>query len=267
MGDWPENDVSTASLASNATSLTVADSSIYTPNWLIQMGSEAMQVRSISNATTVVLLRGARGTTAASYANTSTVLINPRFLDVQYLDALNAGINACYPLLYQSVVDESISTTDSTYEYTIPNLNSVPILSLSKLQFKEAGDLAFREFRSWNLYRGTTPKIKLRRPLPIGVLRIIGFSPLPNLTSTADSLSALFPVYAEDALTLFAAQFLLASGEAQRVRMDTGIRDDRESANRVGGSMSASTSIYQRFLARVSQSAMPPMPRHSMSIL
>lgn len=267
LGDWPENDATTASLSSSTTTLTVTDSSIYTPNWIVQVGTEGMQVRATPSGTTVTVFRGARGTTAASHASGDSVLVNPRYLDQEYLDALNAGINACYPMLYQPVIDESLTASDSVYEYTIPSVNGAPILHLSKLQFKATGDLSFREFKSWSTLTGTTPKIKLRRPLPPGVLRVYGFSPLPPLASLTDSLNTLFPVYAEDALTLFAAQYLLASGEATRVRQDTGIRDDRESANRLGGSMAASTGIYQRFLARISQSAMPPMPKHVVNVL
>ena len=254
-------------MSSSTTTLTVADSTLYTKNWIVQVDTEAMQVRATPTATTVTVFRGARGSTAATHASGATVLIKPAFIDIEYLDALNAGINATFPWIYQPVVDESITTDPSTYEYEIPDLNSVPIPYLSRLQFQESSDLAFRDFDAWTVLRGATPKIKLRRPLPDGTLRIYGFGPIPQLSGTSDSLSALYPAHAEDALVMFAGQYLLASGEARRVRDDIGIRDDRENANRTGSSISASNLILQRFQRRLMDAGLPPMPKHITSVL
>lgn len=266
LGDWPENDALTASTTSSSTTLTVADATIYSAGWLIQVDTESMQVRS-GSGTTVTVLRGARGSTAASHASGATVLIRPRFLDVDVLDALNAAIDATFPWLYQPVVDESITTSSGTYEYDVPNLNSVPIPYLSELQFQESGDVAFRPFKSWTVLRGSTPKIRLRRDLPEGTLRIYGFGPLPRLASLSDSLNALFPTVAEDALVYYAAQHLLTSGEARRVREDTGARDARENANRTGSSMNAANSLYQRFQLRLRDAGMPPMPKNVVAVV
>lgn len=266
MKDWPEADSLTASQASTTTSFTVADATIYSPGWLVQVDNEGMQVRSVSG-TTVTVLRAARGSTAASHASGATVLMRPRFLDVDVLDAMNAGISATFPWIYQPVIDESIATTDNTYEYTVPNLNGVPIPYISRLQFKVSGDFAFREFNTWTILRGTTPKIKFRLALPVGALRIHGFGPIPPLTSLTDTLSALYPSYAEDALTMFASQYLLMSGEAARVREDTGARDQRDNANRPGSSSAAANATYQRFQKRLQDSGMPPMPKHVVSTM
>lgn len=268
MGDWPENDQLTASCASNVTSLTVADGTQYSQGWLLQVDTEAFYVTANGTGTTVPVLRARRGTTAASHASASTILVRPHFLDTEYLLGINSGINATFPMLYQSVVDQSIFPTGGqTYEYTVPNLNSVPIQYISELSFKVTGDLAFRPFTAWDILRGSTPTIRLRRPLPNGNLRIYGFGPLPPLANLTDTLNSLFPLNAEDALTYYAAQYLLESGEARRVREDTGARDDREQANRVGASMAVSQSALQRFLMRIQQSAMPPMPKNVKSVI
>lgn len=267
LGDWPENDACTASMSNSVTTLTVADSTLYSPGFIVQLDIEAMYVSATPSPTTVTVRRGVRGTTAVTHPTATTVLLRPHFLDVEYLDALNSGIGASFPLLYQSVVDESLTAVTSTYEYTVPNLNTVPIPYLSRIQFKENSDLAFRDIRAWTVLRGSTPKIKFRRDLPPGTIRIYGFGPLPVLTDLTSSLSTLYPTNAEDALTLYASQYLLASGEARRVREDTGARDDRENANRVGGSMAASQSILQRFQIRLTQVAMPPMPKNIVSVI
>lgn len=267
MQDWPEGDVLTASVTNNATQITVADTALYGAGWLIQLDQEGLQVRGAASGTLLNVFRGARGSTAASHANTSTVLVRPRFLDVQYLDALNAGINATFPWIYQPVVDESLATTANLYEYTIPNLNGSPIPYISELQFLESGDLSYRKFGSWTVMRGSTPKLKLRRPLPTGQLRVYGFGPIPQLTSLSDTLNSLYPAYAEDALIMFAAQYLLAAGEIARVREDTGARDQRENRNTVGSSAAIANAVFTRFQRRIMDAGLPPMPKHAVSTL
>lgn len=268
LGDWPEIDAVTASISSGGTTISVADATIYSAGWILQVDQEAMYVSS-GVGTTVTVRRGIRGTTAASHASASTVLVRPHFLDVEYLDALNAAIGASFPLLYQKVIDESLSTSATVYEYNVPTLTSLnaPIPFLSDIYFKESGDLAFRLLRDWEVRRGATPLIKFRRYLPTGTLRVEGYGPIARLTSNADTLTSLFPSNSEDALTTFAAQYLLASGEARRTREDTGARDDRENANRPGSAMAVSNTLYQRFQIQIRQAAMPPIPPHIVSVI
>lgn len=267
MGDWPENDALTASVTSGSTTLSVADATIYAPNWIIQIDNETMQVRSASG-TTVTVLRASRGSTAASHANGATILVRPHFTDMEYVDALNAGISATFPWLYYPIRDETISTTNSAYQYTVPNdASGSPIRFISRLQFLESGDLAYRDFKAWDILRGATPIIKLRRPLPIGTLRVYGFGPFPRLTGPTDNLNTNFPYNAEEALTYYACQYLLVSGEARRAREDTGARDDREQANRPGTSLQASNASLGRFQQTLLANAMPPMPKHTITAL
>lgn len=269
MGDWPTNDVTTASMTNSGGTVTVGDTSLYAPGWIIQIDVEAFYINNIGSGTVLNCNRAQRGTVAASHANASAIYVRPHFLDIEYLDALNSGINASFPLIYQEVTDESIVTTAGTYEYTIPTMSAlgVPIPFIWRLSEKVTGDLTFRQFSAWDLVRGGTPKIKLRRDLPPGLLRVQGFGPIEPLVDNSSTLNALFPVRAEDALTLYASQFLLASGEARRVREDTGARDDREQANRTGSSMSAAQSLLQRYQMRLMQAAMPPLPKNIKSVI
>lgn len=273
MGDWPENDQTAASLTNAATSIQVADSTQYQQGFTIQIDTEAMYVSALADATHLTVRRAQRGTVGASHASGATILIRPHFFDVEYVDALNSGINAAFPLIYQQITDETTVTTAGTYEYAIPTMAAlgVPIPFIWRLSAKVTGDLTFRQFSSWDLVRGAGsavgPAIKMRRDLPPGKLRIEGFGPIEPLVDTTSSLNALFPVRAEDALTMYASQFLLASGEARRVREDTGARDDREQANRVGASMQAAASLLQRFQMRLMQTAMPPLPKNIKSVI
>ncbi len=266
--DWPEDDSLTASVSNSTTSIPVADSTVYANGWIIQVDTEVMQVRAKPDGTHLTVLRGARGSAAASHGNAASILVNPRFTDLDYLEAFNSAIQSAWPLLYVPIVDQSIATANAVYEYNIPNgPDGTPIRAISRLQFLESGDLTYRNFGAWDVMRGATPFLKLRRPLPLGQLRIHGFSAMPPLSSPTDTLSTLFPVNAEDYLTLYAAQYLTASGEAYRVRQDTGPNDDREAANKPGASIYLSSQVYARARQRLLDSAMPPMPKHTLVAL
>lgn len=272
LGDWPEGDSLTAAVSSTTVAtLTIADASIYSPGWVIQIDQEAMRVKGTLplSGTTLSVLRGAYGTTAATHSSAATILLRPAFLDQQILDALNAALDACFPLLYRPVATEYTGDTSTDYEYDVPNMATLakPIPYLSKIQYKAQGDLAFRPINDWSIIRGDTPTIRFRSTLyGGGTLRFIGYGPYAHLTSAASTLDSFFPENAEDLLTEYAAQRLLMQGEAQRVRQDTGARDDRESANRTGSAMSAANATFQRFQMRLRDAAMPPMPRHVVNV-
>lgn len=266
LGDWPESDSTGASITSSGTSLQIPDSTVFAPYTWIQVDTEIMQVRARPDATHLTVFRAARGSTGVSHASGATILNSPRFFDTDYLDALNSGVNAAFPLIFAPKIDESITTTDATYEYNIPNgADGNPMRAIASLEYKEAADLAFRSFSAWDVRRGaTTPFLKLRRPLPgNGTLRVIGFGPVPPMASLAANLDSSFPTQAEDYLTLYAAQYLTAAGEAWRVRQDTGPNDDREAANRPGSSISLSNQLFTRARQRLMDSALPPMPKHA----
>lgn len=261
--DWLDQDTISGSLTSTTTSVAVADSSIYTQNWMIQLDTEAMIVRAIADATHLTVSRGAFGTTAATHAASTPVLLNPAFTDLDILDGLNGGISACFPLIYKEVVDESTTLVGgTTYEYTIP----AALQFLTELAVEGSGDVRFRPIRSWDVMRGATPTVRLRRAYGPGTLRMRGYGPFDRL-ALGGSLDALWPVRAEEPLVFFAAQYLGASGELGRVRFGRGLNDQREQANRVGSSMTAANSVYTRFERARDAAAMPPMPRRTVSVL
>lgn len=262
--DYPEHDTLTASVTTSST-LTVADTSIYAVRWPIQVEQEAMLVKALTSGTVLTVLRGHAGTTAATHASGSTVLIRPHFLDVEILDALNSAIDSCFPLLYRPVAEEYTGVVADQYEYDVPTMTTIskPIPIVTRIEYRYATGEAFRQLKGWRIVRRGTPVIKLASPLPAGgTLRVHGFGPFAHFTTVASELDNLFPVHAEDLLPLYAAATLLASGEAGRVRSDTGAIDNREQANRTGSSMSASNALMVRFERQLLRKAMPPMPRH-----
>lgn len=266
--DWPEMDTTTASIASNGSSLTVASTTGYYVNELLELDQELLRVTTLTDATHLAVQRGLRGTTAASHASGATVLTNPGFYSIEILDALNEALDACFPLLYRPVSDTSLTGNGTSYEFTVPSTDfGVATPYLSKVEVKESGDTAYREETAWEVRRDEAPFIKFRRaPNSSATIRLHGYGPFTHLATTASTLDTYFPLHAEGLLPLFATAHLLSSGEAGRVRADVGELDQREQANRVGGSMSASDKLLARFYKRLADAAMPPMPRHVVSI-
>lgn len=268
--DWPDQDTLTGSMSASVTTATVADGTLYSKNWTVQVEDEAMVVSANGAGTSVSVRRGRFGTTAVTHVSGSAILVRPAFTNMDILDALNRALDACFPLLYRPVATEWTGDTSTAYEYLIPNMTtlSVPIPYLARVEYKESGDTAFREVRRWSVVRGDTPIIKFRSTLPGGgTLRLVGFGPFAHLTASSDTLDGFFPYNAEDLLVEYAAQSLLTSGEAGRVRTDTGAVDTREQANRTGSSMAAANAVLARWQQRLRAAAMAPMPRHVVPVI
>lgn len=124
MGDYPDRGSTSATISSTATTLSIpaATSAAYSVNMVIQIDQEALLVTSVASSVSLTVTRGIQGTTAATHASGATVLQKPRFLDIEYLDALNYAIQATWPWLYKPVIDDySITTATDTYEYSIPS--------------------------------------------------------------------------------------------------------------------------------------------------
>lgn len=266
LGDWPDTDATTASLASNGTSVTVASSAVtrgYFENQVIQIGTEALRVTAVA-ATTLTVRRGQFGTTAASAASGSSILMSPRFLDVEYLDGLSAGIDNTWPLIYKPWEDETLTAASDTYQYTIPSMvsDSTVYPHVSEVWVRDASTLPWQRFRQWRIRHTAAgvPELLLRAPIDTGnSIMLKGFGPFPRLGSFTDSTDAQFPRQAEWPLIEYAASWLLESGEARRVVVDRGVIDNREQATRVGASMQVSSALLQRFLRKI-EGIMPPMP-------
>src|SRR4051812_5161828 len=122
VGDYRDVDTITASCSSNATSITVADTTQYSIGEKIEIDYETMIVRARASATSLTVDRAARDATAATHSSGASVLRPVDFTFSEYRDALNAGIDSCFPLIYQPVEQEYSGVTDDTYEYVLPNL-------------------------------------------------------------------------------------------------------------------------------------------------
>lgn len=264
--DWPALDALNGSVTSSATTLTVADSSLFKVNGFCEVDNETMWVRAKPTATTLTVRRAAWGSSAATHANDADVLVNPRFLAVEILDALNTAKDSAFPHIYQPVIDTSITIVADDYEYNIPDVSvtqDYPIPYLYQVESKASGADEYVPERGWRVQRHhTAPFIKfLRLPSAGATLRLFGIAPLPDL-AFGGNLSELWPANAVDLLPIMAASYLTMSGEAARVRQDVGMNDQRENANRTGSSLRVSDALAQRFYVRLRHAGMPPVGPH-----
>lgn len=270
--DYPAPaDATTASLSSSVTTVPVGDGTQFKANRVIEVDYELMLVASVSS-NNVTVRRGWAGSTAASHGTSSTVLIRPGFFAVEIVDALNGAKDEMYPYVYKPVNDTSLTPNAVTYEFTVPNMpgtyggDTLVMPFISKIEIFVTGDVAYRPLRDWTVRRGATPKIVFKRAPVSGTLRVHGFGPFPDLALSGDTVDTLFPKNAERILPLGAAISLLGSGEAGRSRFDAGARDDREAANRPGGSISLANQLERRFEKDLSRVSMPPMPKNLVSV-
>lgn len=276
--DWRDWDATTTAMTAGQTSMTVSDTSIYAKRWRLEIDQEVVLVSaSPVNSTTLTIRRGLLGTTAASHVTSSSVLMRPDFYSIEILDALNEGIQACFPLIYKPVA-ASITGSSTVYGYQIPDMpgySGYPIPFVYAIDIQQSGDLTFRNTRRFEIVRGAAqggltvlPAIKFRSPpAAAGTIRVRGYGPFPKLTSTTDTLDPLWPPQAEYVLPIYAAATLLMSGEAGRVRFSAGAVDEREQANRAGSSSSIGSMLWSRFGRELASAAMPAMPKHSQSIM
>jgi hypothetical protein len=269
MRDYPvAQDALSASITSFATSATVSTGTQFnqTGNQVIEIDYEAILLKSVS-ANTLTVTRGYAGSTAATHASGATVLIRPAFLAVEIIDAINSTKDEMYPLVYKTAQDIWLTADGTTYEFTVPSIDSVPMQHIWKIDLKQTGDPAYRSVDYWEIRRGATPKIKFRFPPPSGTIRVHGYGPFPDLTASSSTVDALFPANCERPLITGVCARLLASSEVGQVRGDVGPRDDRDSARRAGASLSASNALYQRFQFQLRNAAMAPLPPHVVSVM
>lgn len=263
MRDYPHAITTlTVSLSDSATSITVTDATVTAPAYTVEIDQEVLLVGASVSSTVTNVTRAWLGSTAVSHANSSTVLVRPGFFTLEILDALNAAKDEMYPLVYKPVLDTSLSSDNETYEFTVPST----IRHLSRAEVQVTGDTRFQVLRDWRVLRAATPKVQFKWAPPSGTLRLHGFGPFDDY-AIGGSSDSLFPGNAENALVLGAASRLLGSGEAGRARMDVGVRDDREAANRPGTSISLANQLERRFEKALLRAALPPMPPHVVSVL
>ncbi len=286
MRDTPDYDQLTASLTSSTTNVTVADSSIYSKRWPIEIDGETMMIRSVTNSVTLSVVRGWRSSTAVSHANSAAILMQPNFYATEIINAINGAIQGMYPYIYKPVVDTSLQVLTNQYQYVIPSMpgyTNYPIPAIYHVEVLQPGDYTYRLTHRWEVLRGfvtsgspslsgsvasTYPILKFKSLPPItGVIRLHGYGPQPPLVNFTDTLDDLFPPQCEYLLHKLAAGYLGLSAELGRARADSGPVDTRTAANAPGTSLRAAQGVLNRSDQEMLRTAMPPLPRHIKAVI
>ncbi len=116
--------VATGGISSSSEELPVTNVARYNAGDLIVIESEHMIVRSIDSSVSpaiVSVTRGAQLSTPAAHLAAVAILIRPEFTDRALNQAIDSAIKDSYPGIWLEVVDETLSTSTTAREYTIPN--------------------------------------------------------------------------------------------------------------------------------------------------
>lgn len=215
-------DLRTGTLTSGTNTTTAVFSNIdvtrfqdsYFNNWFIHNTTRGAwsQITSWTKSTATAVLSPA----IADQATGDTVELTRRFTPLEYREALNHAIAACYPILNRTIVNTSLQTALNTYQFAVPqDIKSVSSVEIESSAFASSTtdvtrghpwtDVPFRIIRN-----GLRQTIELESPLVANRrLRVIGTGPLSQLYNDSDYVEEIDPQL--DILIFAAARYLYAS--------------------------------------------------------
>lgn len=192
---------------------------------LIQIDSELMYIWEVSATTkTLIVDRGANGTTVETHAAGSIVTVNPKFPRDQMLEALNDElVDLCSPMngLFQ------IKTVDFTYnaskrQNTLPAVDE--IIDLLDVRYRYIAT-DYKQVNGVKLIRNLPTKdfntgyaLQIDSLIPTSTVRVTYKTPFTKTSSESDNLQTIcgYPESAEDILVYGIQIRLIAPREIKR---------------------------------------------------
>lgn len=269
ISDYPQQDNLTASVTSGGTTLTVADSSLYRKGWVLSVDEEAMLVTDTPSATTLTVVRGYKGTVAASHASAANVLVNPLGTGADYLDGLNEAVRQLWPYFHVPVVDTTITIQNLVSDYALPAkfVAGRSRVMRCMILYPGAPAISWYGYREFEVVRGDDIKggdvVRFTNTPPIvgSQVKLIGIASPEVQTgmtlSVADSaVPTSIPEVAFYCLPTYAAYYVLTGAEGQR--------DKTTRATNIGpaavtpqANAQLAFSLLQKFQADIQRQAMP----------
>lgn len=120
--DEPFEDVLT-NTPGTGTSVTVADTTQYAVGSILEheTNGDQARVKSITNATTMVVKRNHNGTTASSWSTGDVILLNPEYADVEIDEAVQATVGDLWPFVWAVDTTNITPTTPNALVYSVPS--------------------------------------------------------------------------------------------------------------------------------------------------
>lgn len=242
--DYGNGAVTLGAAVSDTTGTTVYVSSIadIAARQFLMVDNELLEVLETfeTSSPSITVVRGARGSTAATHTDGTVVRIDPVFGQNEYLRFLNQALDDSFPSLY-SVSDVHTSTiAANTYEYDLPAACN----RLARVEVATSTSGVYEVNRNWDYQDNNTIIIEDAGCITTGrAIRFIGYSKFDALT-LAGNLDTDFPDTNENALEYLvvkAAARALRARQAPIARRDSfiGVTDSFQAAQPFMSTLSA----------------------------
>lgn len=228
----------------------------------VEIDSELIEVQSSSAAGDVVVYdwgRGERGTTAAAHTDGTKVTVNPLYPRSVIKAAIDEVVTSLYPMLWQTVTDESNTFTPSIQAYALPAVCE-DVMSVS---FKVVGSslrhypiTRFALLRNVNTTTWPTGRVLevLQAPQSGSALRVV-YKRIPvGFTTEATTMSAAgLKETWRDIVRYGVLYRLLVTAEAQRLQSQAAEASMRNDKMQPFQALSVSKHYMGLFRARVDE--------------
>lgn len=248
------------SLTDSATTFTVTgsvfgDSAVsgFQPG-VIEVDHELMYVGAVAPGTGVFsnVIRGFRGTTAATHSSGAVVRDHPRVPRIQVVRALNQTLSSLHPRVYAVVTSQAVLTNDTVFE--LPT-TCVGVLDVGVVTPDNPDE--FKHSRRWK-YVAHAPEVTSGKCIQVydswsGSEILVTYAKQPGVFSEASGTSedfataTLLPEWTRELVVLGAAYRLVGMLDAGRLGGRTAEGDLLAQQTPVGGAQKLGAFLYAQF--------------------
>jgi hypothetical protein len=198
------------------TTFSVADQSVAAVGDWATVDGETAEITAVADGSpdTFTVVRGSRGSTAATHSNGAIVRINLDIPPTRVLNALNMAQAAAYPMLSEIVTDTTLAVVANQYDYTRPST----LDHVRQVWIETGTSDDFIRTRNWDMSKAGV--ITLYETLIAGRnIKVVGTKRFDDMTysgnvdslyPTTDSAAIGYLVYEAAATLVSEQQFVVA---------------------------------------------------------
>ena len=227
--DWGSTNTTLAAAISStsATSATLTNVEDVSKGQFLLVDNEMLEVTEVypGDPGTVTIVRGARGSTAATHSSGALVRIEPVWSNNEILRALNQALDSAFPAIYTLIDDTNTDVSAGTAEYTIPATCD----QLARVELETSTSGIYEITRQWSYQDADTIIIPNHRYFDNRTIRFIGYGKF-SASTISGNLDSDYPdsdANAVEYLVVKASANLLGRRQAPLARRDSfvGITD------------------------------------------